>query len=885
MKEKKMILIDGYSLLYRMFYGVRPMSTKNGEPTNVVYGFSNLMLNVMEQFQPDYIGVAFDEKKPTFRHDAYEDYKAGRLLMPEDLQTQVKRIFEMLEKMKIKAIALEGYEADDLIGTIAKESGKKDVFVQIVTGDRDAFQLVDENIQILYTKKGISEVDVLDENEIAEMYGIEPGQLVDVKSLMGDKSDNIPGVKGVGEKTALQLIKKYHSLENVYENIDEIKGKVKEKLERDQEDAFLSKRLGKIVCDVPIDYELDEYRVGDYRSKEVVDFFNELECYSIVKRLTGEESKAKEEINVKSYDVNRIETEKTLKDCVETVRKSKKVFFDYFMDEKGDGDLKTLTLLTEKDLYYVDVAQIGVEKAMSKLGGLFEETSLKKTGHHIKRLMAYLMKFDTRISKVSFDTFLGAYLLDPSEQRYEISDLAGKHLNKNIPNHETVFGKGKKEKDYQEVAKEDFEQYMILKTQMLPEVEEKLMEGIAADDMNRLLETIELPLMEVLASFEYEGFTVDVKELKRLDKEFDEKIQSLIETIHGLAGEEFNVNSPKQLGKVLFETLKLPVIKKTKTGYSTNVEVLEKLKNDHPIIEEIMAYRSVSKLSSTYIKGFLDIVDPNTNKIYSTFHQALTATGRISSSDPNLQNIPVRTEMGRGLRKIFVASKPENYLVDADYSQIELRVLAHISEDPTLMESFQQEEDIHQRTASEIFSVPLKEVTPQQRSYSKAINFGLIYGKQAYGLSQDLNISRKEAQEYIDTYFGRYPKVEAYMKKVVEEAKKDGYVTTIFGRRRYIPQINSRNGMLAKSGERLALNTPIQGSAADIMKIAMIKVYQALKEEKLQSKLILTVHDELIIDCEKDELETVKDLLKTNMEDAVDLKVPITVDVSYGSNW
>ncbi|MFZ7130932.1 MAG: DNA polymerase I [Eubacteriales bacterium] len=884
MNKKKMIIIDGNSLIYRTFYGVRPMASSKGVPTNAIYGFANILINILDNYQPDYLGVAFDEKKPTFRHEQFEVYKAGRLKMPEELQTQIPLLYRMLEVMDIRKISLEGYEADDLIGTISKHFSKEGIEVDIVTGDRDAFQLVDENIKILYTKKGISDLDIIDEKEIENKYGLIPKDLIEVKALMGDKSDNIPGVAGVGEKTALKLIKEYKTLEEVYNHLHEQKGKLKERLNEDRENAFLSRHLATIVTEVPVEFELEEFETSNYQCPEAIDFFNALECYSIANKLSPKEIQKQENINI-DKDVIIVDTSEGMQKFIYETIENKQVYLSWVMMHDVDNHRSIYAIaagIQEEIFYFTDEM---LKTFFYETKSLLEDENIKKIGHNFKDLYVLCMQYGISLKGIQFDTFIASYLLEPSDTRYDVNDLAQKYLNITIKNKKDLIGSGKKQLSFIAVVDEDKKNYIIHNCQVLMMLHEILSHSILELKMEMLFQDIEMPLMEVLASFEYAGFNIDKKELEGLDIEFDKRLDHLTEEIYGFAGRSFNINSPKQLGVILFDELKLPVFKKTKTGYSTDADVLDKLQEYHPIIEKILQYRTIAKLSSTYVKGFKSMIFGDNHRIYSTFNQTVTTTGRISSSEPNLQNIPVRMEMGRMIRKIFIPSSPEHLLVDADYSQIELRILAHISQDETLISSFIQGEDIHTRTASEIFDIPLEEVTSLQRSYAKAINFGLIYGKQAFGLSQDLKITRKEAQDYINMYFGRYPKVEAYMRNIVLEAKEKGYVTTLYGRRRYIPEINSRNKIIAKAGERLALNTPIQGSAADIIKIAMVQVYRQLKKRGLKSQLILQVHDELIVDTYQQELEQVKEIIRVEMEDAAHLLVPLTVDINIGNNW
>jgi len=884
--KKKMIIIDGNSLVYRTFYGVRPMTSKKGVPTNAIYGFANILLNLLEKQKPDYIGVAFDEKKPTFRHDQFEAYKAGRLKMPEELQTQLPLLYKMLDLLDIRRISIEGYEADDLIGTIAKCYSAEGIDVHIVTGDRDAFQLVDENIKVLFTKKGISDVDTMDEAEIQNVYGIKPRDLIEVKALMGDKSDNIPGVAGVGEKTALKLIQEFKNVEGVYENIESQKGKLKEKLIIDRENAYLSRQLATIMTNVPVDFELKEFITHNYKNKEASQFFNELDISTIANRLGAFEEVLEEKNIISTKKVIDVMDSQMMKEVLELAKATGEIYMTWAISNPiyNVRELQGLAIgIQDKIFYFTD--EVDQETFTSVLREIVQDREIKKIGHNFKDFLVYCMHKKIEVKAMYFDSYIAAYLLEPSDSRYDFDDLALKYLNTSMKSKEDLLGKGKNQISFLEVEDQDKRENLIEKLEALLLLHNVLREKIKELEMEHLLVDIELPLVEVLASFEYQGFKINVEELNRLDKQFDGELVKLTKEIYDFAGKEFNINSPKQLGEILFEELKLPVMKKTKTGNSTNAEVLEKLKDYHPIVEKLLEYRTIAKLSSTYIKGFKGIIEEKNSKIYSSFNQTVTTTGRISSSDPNLQNIPIKMEMGRKIRGIFIPSSEDNVLVDADYSQIELRVLAHISGDETLINSFVNGEDIHTRTASEIFDTPLAEVTTLQRGHAKAINFGLIYGKQAFGLSQDLRISRKEAQDYIEMYFGRYPKVEKYMVDIVEEAKENGYVTSIFGRRRYIPEINSRNKVIVKAGERLALNTPIQGSAADIIKIAMVGVYEELKDRNLSSKLILQVHDELIVDTNPNEVEEVSEIVKSEMEKAAQLSVPLTVEINIGKNW
>ncbi|MEG2210391.1 MAG: DNA polymerase I [Eubacterium sp.] len=878
--NKKNILIDGNSLVYRMFYGIHEMSNSKGIPTNAVYGFVNVLVKIQSDYKPDYFAVAFDLKTPTFRHEVYDAYKGGRDKMPEDLEVQMVLLKELLEKMNVPMITLEGYEADDIIGTLAKKGEAENIKTQIITGDKDSFQLVDDYINILYTatRSGSQFVNV-DHTYIMERYGVIPKELIDVKALMGDPSDNIPGVAGIGEKTALKLIKEYHNIDTLYENIDDLKGKQKEKLEIGKESAFSSRFLGTVCLDAPVGIELEDIKFESIFNEESIEMLKELEFRSVLSKMTADTNNEKSII----ADVE-FTTIDNLTEMITTMnrlaRKPKLTLYAHQEDERV-----WVAAYIDGIYYYIKEPDM-VHAFFRNLSEIPQADQLQTVGHDLKNLTHIYHRQGSVLVNYTFDSYIAAYLLSPADQRYDLQVIAAKYLDESILNKDDFFGTGKKQVKAETMDAKNMAHYMVKNCQIIHKLEEVLLAEIKKLGMMELFEKIELPLLKVMASMEELGFTVDLHQLETLSLEFEEKLVTLTCAIYQMAEEsDFNINSTKQLGVILFDKLKLPVIKKTKTGYSTNAEVLDQLVLFHPIIQKIIDYRMISKLDSTYGKGLIKLVNPKTHKIYSTFNQTVAATGRLSSSDPNLQNIPVKTEMGREIRKVFVPSDDTHLLVDADYSQIELRVLAHLSGDENLIDTFLKEQDIHTRTASEIFNTPMEEVTREQRSHAKAINFGLIYGKQAFSLGKDLGITRNEAQTYIDLYFSRYPKVMEYMENIKEEAKMNGYVTTIWGRRRYIPEIQSRNRMLVQSGERMALNTPIQGAAADIIKMAMIKVYNRLEKEKLHSKLILQVHDELIIDTLKSEEEQVMRLIIEEMESAAELRVPLTVDAHAGHSW
>ena len=875
----KSILIDGNSLIYRTFYAIREMSNSKGVPTNAIYGFVNILVKIQEEYQPDYLGIAFDLKAPTFRHLAYDDYKGGRHKMPELLEEQFAILKQLLIKMDIAILELAGFEADDIIGTLAMIGAEKGYQTEIITGDRDAFQLVGPNVKVLYTKKGISQLEAVDEAWIQQEYGLTPKDLIELKALMGDKSDNIPGIAGIGEKTGIKLIQKYQTLDNLYAHIDDEKGKQKEKLIAGKEAAYKSRMLGTIKLDVPWDGDFKELSFHNIFNAESIETLKELEFKNILSRI--DQTDTVETIE-KAVGFQWIKTDQELAELLAVLAATEEVTIYYHQEETG----VYLAMEIENRYYYLNAQVVAKLKFFEKLRSLKNVTTLEITSQDLKNLIHIFHQAGITEVNEAFDTYVATYLLSPGDQRYDLKTAAYKYLSRTILDDEEMFGKGKKRVKASELDEQLLADYFVKNCETVKSLKTVLEKELDETGMMSLFKTIEMPLLEVMASMEELGFKIDRSQLEVLSGDFESKLEGLTREIYELAEtDEFNINSPKQLGEVLFEKLKLPVVKKTKTGYSTNIDVLEQLIHFHPIVEKIIEYRTLSKLDSTYGRGLMTFVEPKTNKIYSTFNQTVAATGRLSSSAPNLQNIPVKTEMGREIRRVFVPSDADHILVDADYSQIELRVLAHLSGDENLIDAFKKEQDIHTRTASEIFGVPLEAVSRTQRGQAKAINFGLIYGKQAFSLGKELGISRNEAQNYIDRYFARYPKVQDYMENVKKQAKEDGYVTSIWGRRRYIPEMNSRNGILVQAGERMALNTPIQGSAADIIKLAMIRVYNRLNVEQLEAELILQVHDELIIDTPKNEQEQVERLIKEEMEGAAQLSVPITVDVNSGASW
>ncbi|GIM27664.1 DNA polymerase [Clostridium polyendosporum] len=864
---ERLLIIDGNSLMNRAFYALPLLSTSEGIYTNAVYGFTNMLLKVKDEIKPNYIVASFDRKAPTFRHVEYEDYKAGRKKMPPELAEQFPIVKEMLSLFDINIYELDGFEADDIIGTLAKYAERNNIEIYIVTGDRDALQLASDNIKIIFTKKGVTEKEIYDKKRMIDEYGVTPAQFIDVKGLMGDKSDNIPGVPGIGEKTAYKLIQTYGSIEEVLKNVEDISGKkLKENLIGYSDQAIFSKRLATIKTDVPLEFNLEEIRSKDNLDKQgLKKLFLKLQMKSLVEKLGNDIEEDKQEES--PIDFKYIDDEETLKTLIGTINQGS-IFITFKLKNielYSTLSIQTIYLTYEDKNYIISFEKFLENKEVVKiLKDFFENDNVKKVGHDIKNSLTALRKLGIDLRGLVFDTAIAAYLIDSSKGAYSLVTLINEYIGQDPKGNE--------------------EELNIKLNFYLKDIYRLLEKKIEEADMSTLFYEVELPLTEVLSSMEELGFKVNKDMLDELSEKFKSEINKTQSEIYALSDEEFNINSPKQLGKILFEKLDLPVVKKTKTGYSTNVEVLEKLQDKHPIISKIIYYRQITKLFSTYIEGLKSVIDKD-GCIHSNFNQTVTTTGRLSSTEPNLQNIPIKYEMGREIRKVFISREMDNVILSADYSQIELRVLAHIAEDQNMIDAFKHDLDIHTKTASEVFKVPLEDVTSLMRSRAKAVNFGIVYGISDFSLAQDLNITKKEAKEYMDIYFERYPKIKEYMDKVIETAKNSGYVTTTLNRRRFIPEVTSSNKIVKALGERLAMNAPIQGSAADIIKIAMVHVYNQLRTRKLKSKLILQVHDELILDVVQEELEEVKSMVKEQMENVINLQVPLEVDVNIGKTW
>lgn len=939
--EKILVIIDGNSLMNRAYYAIqRPMMTKDGMYTQGIFGFLNMLSKILKDYEPTHIAVAFDRKTPTFRHLEYDEYKAGRKKMPPELAMEFPVLKEILDTMNIHMLEIDGFEADDILGTVSKAAEENGIKPYIITGDKDAFQLASDKTTVIFTKRGTSEFDAYDEKAVYEKYGFSPQQFIDFKGLMGDTSDNIPGIPGVGEKTAAKLILEYGSVENLIASVGSMKkSKLRDKIEENAQLAVMSKRLATICRDIPIeiDFEAMKYKEPDYG--KLIEIYKKLEFNLFIKRLASEKkldglsaaggadevhrvnaeilpsengndihSASQEQkydgelpysdicpIDSSSVTTVQISSASELKTTLESMKSAGYIWLKVFHDNAHvkKPEISSVCMYvcgngSAEGTLYVIQWQEGAPGALSEF---FKHYSGKMCGHDLKD--SYYALFangaavlpDPRgyIFETYCDTAVSAYLIDPQKKSYELSTLMLETYHNEFPTDKQIADEsctidmfGNAWDTQGRLALMIFEASSMLVGKQAVQ--------LAECGLMRVLTEAELPLVEVLASMEACGIKADREVLNAIGDSLKERIGKLTSDIYTLAGEEFNINSPKQLGSVLFEKLGLPNGKKTKTGYSTSADILEKISDEHPVVPLILEYRMLTKLNSTYVEGMLPLIDEN-GKIHAHFQQTVTATGRLSCTEPNLQNIPVRQDIGRQFRRVFTKSHEDGILVGADYSQVELRVMAHLSGDSALIDSFEQHSDIHTMTASRVFRVPPEDVTPLQRSRAKAVNFGVIYGISAFGLSEDLKISRKEAQEYIDDYFRVHPGVKDYMNSMVEFCREHNYVTTLLGRRRYISEIHASNFMTRQLGERLAMNTPVQGTAADIMKLAMIRAYSALNEQMCQSRLILQIHDELMIDCVAGEEEKVKELLEVSMTDAVQLKVVLAADVNTGNSW
>ncbi|MEI3606027.1 DNA polymerase I [Pseudogracilibacillus sp. SE30717A] len=873
--SKKLVLIDGNSILYRAFYALPLLHNDKGIFTNAVYGFTNILLNILENEKPSHMLVAFDAGKTTFRHSTYKEYKGGRQKTPPELSEQFPLSRELLNAFQIPHYELEMYEADDIIGTLAGIGEKEGFEVKVISGDQDLLQLVSDHVTVDLTKKGVSEVESYTPEKMLEKMELSSNQIIDLKALMGDSSDNIPGVPGVGIKTATKLLKQYKTLDTIYENLEEISGKkLKENLQNHKEDAFLSRELATIDLDSPLTISLEELGYKGYEYKNIYELFSELEFRSLLDRLHGEKSDEEVVVELETFDYQIVDeiTEDlfTGKDALHV---------EMITDNYHEANIEAIGIVNENGNYAIKTEQALTSEVFKNW---LQDQSKEKYVFDAKGVKVALLHRGIKLEGITFDLQLASYLLNPSDNNEEITAIGRRLGEKNVFLDEEVYGKGAKRKvpEFEKVS-----EHVARKTHIIYTLKDRFMKELINNEQLELFNELELPLATILAEIEYFGVKVDIDRLKEMGKELTDRLDTIESDIHDLAGEKFNINSPKQLAVILFEKLKLPVIKKTKTGYSTAADVLEKLEPEHEMIPKLLLYRQLKKLQSTYVDGLLKVVRKDTHKIHTRFNQALTQTGRLSSTEPNLQNIPIRLEEGRKIRQAFIPSEQGWVMFAADYSQIELRVLAHISGDKKLVEAFQEDKDIHTQTAMDVFHVSESEVDSNMRRQAKAVNFGIVYGISDYGLSQNLQITRKEAKTFIDKYFSVYPEVKQYMEDIVQEAKHNGYVSTLMKRRRYLPEITSRNFNLRSFAERTAMNTPIQGSAADIIKKAMIDLDSRLKKENLQARMLMQVHDELILEAPKEEIEQLSKIVPEVMENTVLLDVPLKVDYSFGESW
>ncbi|HBV03692.1 MULTISPECIES: DNA polymerase I [Mammaliicoccus] len=869
---EKLVLIDGNSLSFRAFFALPLLTNKAGVYTNAIYGFTMILDKIIKEEQPTHFMVAFDAGKTTFRNNMYSEYKGGREKTPDELRSQLPYIRQLVESYNIKHYELENYEADDIIGTLSKQADNQNLKTIIITGDRDLTQLASENVTIYYTKKGVTDIDHYTPEFIAEKYdGIVPNQIIDMKGLMGDKSDNIPGVPGIGEKTAIKLLKQFETVEGVYENIDELKkSKMKEKLIENEENAKLSKDLATINRDSPIEVTIDDLKLTDYSDEEKIKLFKTLEFKQLLDQMDA---------STEASDDRVIEYIDSMDDFDFKNTKEASIHFETNENNYLKADVLGFAIQTENQVFVITEEEFKQNKDLHEW---LEREEVSLSAYDVKKTIVLSHRLGVKIKGVTFDTMLASYILDPSRTIDDVYSVVSEFGIYYVPNDESIYGKGKKlhvpERDvlFECIAK---------KVTAISESKEKMIDLLKEREQLSLHDDLELPLATVLADMERFGITVDKDTLVNMQEDLNSRLEKLIEQIHNYAGSEFNINSPKQLGVVLFEDLKLPIIKKTKTGYSTAVDVLEQLRNEHPIIEDILVYRQLSKLQSTYIEGLQKMITPE-GKIHTRFNQTLAQTGRLSSVEPNLQNIPIRLEEGRKIRKAFRPSKKDHVIFAADYSQIELRVLAHITGDEHMKEAFTSNEDIHTKTAMRVFNIDSKdEITGNMRRQAKAVNFGIVYGISDYGLSQSLGITRKEAKKFIDDYLDSFPKVKEYMDTIVQDAKQKGYVETLLHRRRYTPDITNRNFNLRSFAERTAMNTPIQGSAADIIKLAMVQFAHKIKDTNFNAKLLLQVHDELIFEVPNDEIDEFSPFVEEIMDNALELSVPLSVESSYGDTW
>lgn len=895
MDRKKLFLIDGSALVYRSYFAFirNPLINSRGENTSAVFGFANSLLKIFREQNPDYIAVVFDTPTPTFRHKIYKDYKSTRAKTPAEMVEQLPRIRELVEYMNLPLIEKDGFEADDIIGTLAQQGKKEGLEVFLVTADKDFFQLVDEDIKMVKPSKGKEPEEIYDAKAVKEKFGIEPNQMTDLLGLMGDSSDNIPGVPGIGEKTALELINQFGSLEEVVANSDRIsKKKISQNLREYAEQARFSKKLVTIDTAAPFKLDLKKLSKKDFDSPKLRQFFKEMEFTSLLKELSSD-TKEKEKVIYKT-----IQSLDELGTLIEVLKQKREFVLDTETDSLDyvNANLVGVSVCFQpKEAYYLPLSHqvddkhknLDKKKVLFELESVLEDEKIKKIGQNLKFDLEILKNSGVDLRGIYFDTMLASYLLDPSSRQHNLNYLALRYFDHEMIPLKSLIGSGKKEISFDMVPIECASQYSCEDADYTLRLKDLFAPQLSELKLDKLFFEVEVPLIEVLADMEMTGVSIDTAYLKNMSIDLEKNLKKLEKEIYQLAGKEFNINSPQQLGQILFEELKLTPIRKTekKTGESTDFAVLEELAREHPLPKILLEYRLLSKLKSTYVDALPSMINPKTKRIHTSFNQTVTATGRLSSSEPNLQNIPIKTEMGSRIRRAFIPRNSDYKLLCADYSQIELRILAHFSKDEKLIESFRKGEDIHSSTASEVFGVPLNEVTPQQRRQAKTANFAVIYGVSPYGLSQQTEMTPKEAKEFIDVYFTQHPQVKEYIDDCIEKARKDGHVTTLLERRRYIPEITSQNRQRREFAERTAINTPIQGSAADLIKVVMLDIHTLLEKRKAKSKMILQVHDELVFEVHKEEMDFMKDMVRDKMEGCIKLEVPIKVDIGIGENW
>ncbi len=881
-KNKKLYLIDVSAYFYRAFYALPPLTTSNGLPTNAIYGFTTMLQKLIKDEAPEYLAAILDCPEPTFRHEAYQEYKANRDEMPDNLSQQIPHIKEVIRAFNIPMLEKPGFEADDIMGTLAKQAETDGADVMIVSGDKDMCQMVSSNVKLLDTMKN----KITDIDGVKKKFGVSPEKVIDALGLMGDSSDNVPGVPGIGPKTAQSLINEYGSMEEIYENLEDIsKKKVKQNLEENREQAFLSKQLVTIDTNVELEKRWQELECSLPDTDALRELFKKFEFTRLIKEFTVKKKENKNYCWITDLE--------EIKKRFAELEKQGSFTLDFETTSEFPMKAEIVGIsfaYTDHEAYYIPVAHEGVEgqpdrdTILEALKPMLEDETIKKTGHNLKYEYIIFKRHGIHLRGMQCDTMVASYVLNPSKYRHSLDNVALDYLDHRMISFKDVAGTGKKAVTFDKVGIEKASEYACEDSDVTSILSKILQPQLKEEGADALYDSIELPLVEVLAKMEIHGVKLDMAFLQALSEEFGGKLEILQKKIYKEAGQEFNINSTKQLGEILFEKLLLPVQKKTKTGYSTDVSTLTELSRIHPLPGEVLSYRSLAKLKSTFIDNMPALVNEKTGRIHTSFNQTMTATGRLSSSDPNLQNIPIRTEEGRRIRESFI-TEPGWQMLSADYSQIELRLLAHLSEDENLVDAFIKDEDIHARTAAEVWDLDPEEVTGDIRREAKVINFGIIYGMSAFGLSKELEISPKQAQEYIDSYFLQYGQVRSYLDGVLENARKNEYVSTLMNRRRYLPEINAKNGAVRKFAERTAINAPIQGTAADLIKIAMINIDKEMETKKLKSKMIMQVHDELVFEVPEDEIETLASLVKTGMESVLALKVPLKVDMCWGKNW